>query len=39
MKRLWIKLYTRRCKGCDVPEPHDSHLTWLGRMHYIGGLW
>jgi hypothetical protein len=30
------RLYTRRCRGCLDRSPHTHHLTWLGRLHYIG---
>lgn len=34
--RLLIKLYTRRCNGCKDSMPHTAHLTWLGKLRYIG---
>jgi hypothetical protein len=36
MNRLLIRMYTRRCKGCEDPSPHTAHLTPLGRWRYLG---
>lgn len=34
-RRLWLALHVRRCRGCDEPDPHDHHLTALGRWRYL----
>jgi hypothetical protein len=35
MKRILIKLSTRRCNGtCGDTSPHDSHLTAIGLRRY-----
>lgn len=36
---LWnryLKLFSRRCRGCSDRSEHTDHLTWLGRWHYTG---
>lgn len=37
---MWAKLSTRRCRGifCRDTDPHDSHLTLIGRLRYRGNL-
>lgn len=37
---VWAKLSTRRCRRivCRESEPHDSHLTLIGRLRYRGRL-
>jgi hypothetical protein len=35
MKRLLIKLSTRKCKGCEDTSFHTHHLTKLGQWRYI----
>jgi hypothetical protein len=32
----WARFSTRRCRKivCRDPEPHDSHLTFIGRWRY-----
>lgn len=32
--QLFIKLLTRKCRGCQDPSPHSHHLTWIGRKRY-----
>ena len=34
MRRIWIRLKTRKCKGCSDTSFHTHHLTWLGRRSY-----
>lgn len=36
MKRLIVKLYTRKCRGCEDLGFHTAHLTALGRRRYLG---
>jgi hypothetical protein len=39
LQAQWVKLYTRKCRGgCGDTDPHDAHLTPLGRLHYLGRL-
>ncbi|AYR01550.1 hypothetical protein PP639_gp050 [Arthrobacter phage Seahorse] len=38
MRQLLIKLYTRKCRGCDDPGFHTAHLTALGRWRYLGSF-
>ena len=35
MSRLLTKFSTRKCRGCDDPSPHDSHLTWIDRLRFV----
>jgi hypothetical protein len=37
---MWAKLSTRRCRRifCRETEPHDSHLTIIGRIRYTNRL-
>ncbi len=35
MKRLLVRLSTRRCHGCADPSAHTHHLTRLGHWRYI----
>jgi hypothetical protein len=30
--KIPVRFWTRRCRGCSDGSPHDSHLTWLGRI-------
>lgn len=34
MRRLLIKMSTRRCRGCPDTSFHTHHLTALGRRRY-----
>ena len=34
VKRLLVRLSTRRCHGCADPDPHSHHLTAIGRWRY-----
>ena len=38
MRRLLIKLHTRKCRGCADPGFHTAHLTALGRWRYLGRI-
>lgn len=31
----YMSLFVRRCNGCESTDPHDSHLSWLGRRRYL----
>jgi hypothetical protein len=32
--KVWAKLTTYNCKGCNRPNPHDGHLTRFGNWVY-----
>lgn len=38
--RWIIRLYTRKCRSqeCRKPGYHTAHLTWIGRLRYLGRL-
>lgn len=40
IRRLLTHLSTRRCRdeACLAREPHDSHLTLLGRLRFTGSI-
>jgi len=38
MNWLLIKLSARKCRGCSDDGFHTAHLTWIGRLRYLGRL-